>query len=117
MPFSFTIEGLPQAIAATKLLAETLPETIVNTAMPVIQKGFEMMEKDCPVDTGKMKSTIKLTKGNGKPVIASITVGVNYAVPVNFGHKTKNGKWVKPQPFATNAYNYILDQLPAVFRR
>lgn len=56
----------------------------------------------CPVDTGRLRSSIKYTKTSA----LSCTVGTNvtYAKPIEFGHVTRSGSHVPAQPFLFPAY-------------
>ena len=54
--------------------------------------------KYCPVDTGHLRSTIKVLHSNMGD-LSTVVVDATYAVPVEFGHVTRSGGFVPPQPF------------------
>ena len=56
----------------------------------------------CPVDTGRLRSSIKYTKVN--QLTCRVGTNVKYALPVETGHITRSGSHVAPQPFMFPAY-------------
>lgn len=70
----------------------------------------------CPVDTGRLRSSIQYENKGLYKCICETTV--EYAVPVEMGHHTRSGSWVAPQPFLGPAYEQakaeLMDKLKAI---
>lgn len=54
-------------------------------------------KQHCPVDTGRLRSSIKYTKTG--PYSCKAGTNVKYAIPVEKGHVTRSGSFVAAQPF------------------
>ena len=73
----------------------------------------EQIEANAPVDTGKMKASVKLVpSGNG----LKLFVDVKYAMFVEFGFTHYlSGKWIPPNPFIRRAAAATYAKYPFVF--
>lgn len=93
-------------------------KTQANAAVQWAGLNCESLAKQrCPVDTGRLRSSIKSTKIGD----SSCTCGTNvkYAKPVEFGHKTRGGNsFVAPKPYLRPAFqqasNSLLQDLKAI---
>jgi hypothetical protein len=73
----------------------------------------EQIEANAPVDTGKMKASVKLVP-NGNGLI--LFVDVNYAMFVEFGFTHYlSGKWIPPNPFIRRAAAATYAKYPFLF--
>lgn len=69
----------------------------------------------CPVDTGRLRSSIQYENKGLYKCICETTV--NYALFVELGHHTRGGGgWVAPQPFLGPAYEQAKTELMAKLR-
>jgi hypothetical protein len=76
----------------------------------IAESVLDMQQSLVPVDTGHLKSRLRIRKtsgGRGREVGA---FDVDYAAAVEEGHETKSGTWVPAQP-------YIRPSVDAVARR
>src|SRR6185369_13035695 len=56
------------------------------------------IQSNAPVDTGALRDSVQMIKSTQHTV--TIVCGVDYAVPVDQGHKTRGGgSFVEAQPF------------------
>lgn len=99
--FTITITGNPGAAIQAKI------DSIKQQANGIVQfAGLNcegLAKRACPVDTGRLRSSIKYTKQDE----SSCTVGtpVKYALPVEMGHATRSGSFVAPRPYLRPAFD------------
>jgi len=62
---------------------------------------FQETQANCPVDSGTLKASGKITKVGQYSV--EISYSAPYAVPVDKGHVTRSGSFVEAQPFFSSA--------------
>lgn len=77
------------------MLGDTAQNKLDNAA----EAALRMQKALVPVDTGKLSKHLEIRKtanGKGREVGA---FGVDYALPVETGHRTRSGSWVPAQPF------------------
>lgn len=114
MQVKIVIKGSPSSI--TNRVASI--KTRANAAVQWAGLNCESLAKQaCPVDTGRLRSSIKAQKTGEN----SCTCGtpVKYALPVEMGHHTRGGKsFVAPRPFLLPAFKQasreLLDELKAI---
>lgn len=63
----------------------------------------------CPVDTGRLRSSIQYVNTGFQQCIVS--TDVEYAAPVELGHVTRSGGYVAPQPFLQPGYEQAKAEL------
>lgn len=105
------ISGIQQLSAYASSLATRIKPAVVEELTTVFNAAANRMRSDCPVRTGKLKKSIAVNEGGGNnsSILVQINIPTGYAGFVNFGtHK------MKPRPFASNGYNYILETLKTV---
>jgi len=111
----FTIDGLPELEVYVRQRATNLQKDIQNDVGEEFNKCAENIRRDCPEDTGKMKRSIKVTLGSGGGKgggeLARIDIPVKYAGFVEWGHKTKNGGFVRGRNFVTPHVNKMKSRL------
>ena len=107
--FSLQINGLQElANYATQLATKIKPSLIVALDQ-IFETGANRMRSDCPVRTGYLKKSITLKTGQEGNILVQINITAKYAGFVNFGtHK------MKPRPFASNGYNFILSEMKRI---
>lgn len=112
--FQIKIAGNPRAAMQAKI------DHIKKHANAIVQfAGLNcegLAKQACPVDTGRLRSSIKYTKVTE----SSCTCGtsVNYARPVEMGHVTRSGSFVAPRPYLQpgfqQAQKQCLQELKAI---
>lgn len=108
MPFSLKIEGLQELAAYTTQLARNIKPSITIALSEIFEAGANRMRSDCPVRTGNLKRSITLNEGSGT-ILVQINITAKYAGFVNFGtHR------MRPRPFASNGYAFILAEMKRI---
>lgn len=108
----FDIKGLEELQSGVKSIATTLRPEIQQYVGEEFKTCADNIRRDCPVDTGKMKRSIKVSLGSGKGgELARIDIPVPYAQPVEFGHKTRGGGYVRGRNFVTPNVNKMKSKL------
>lgn len=96
--FSINISGmeeLEKTLAGMNSIRWTAIVKKSVTEMFNRAKGTNPQEGGTPVDTGELRKSVrKLEDG--------VAYSAEYAPHVNYGHRTKNGGYVRGQQFATN---------------
>ena len=98
---SVTITGQQEVVIALQAMLDQLRDTINEQ---IQEAGIDTQadaKKACPVDTGRLRSSIQYT-----PDILEALVGTNveYAPYVEMGHHTRSGSFVAAQPFLYPAF-------------
>lgn len=104
--FSISITGIQELQNYVAVLSGTLKTKLQTQVDEIVEQAYQQMQRDVPVRTGKLKKSIKKADSGGGNTMAQITVSAPYAGYVEFGTFRQ-----RPQPFATNAYNFIISQL------
>lgn len=107
----FKIEGLKEVEAALRQLGPELAEQAGDNALRAMAKPIiEEAQRLAPVDTGKYRDNIGLAldrkKGGDTERVAHIGVRSPWsrlAHLLEFGHRTRNGSQVAPQPHLRTA--------------
>lgn len=102
MQVSITVQGLGTIQGQIKGKLETFATRVDNAIQGAGIDTEAGAKQNCPVDTGRLRSSIKYTKTG--PCKCSIGTNVKYARPIEFGHRTRNGKHVAARPFLFPAY-------------
>lgn len=68
----------------------------------------------CPVDTGRLRSSIQYMSG---PFGCTIGTSTFYAPFVELGHHSRSGSWVAAQPFMMPGYTAAKNQLVSDLRK
>ncbi len=64
------------------------------------ERALDFQEATVPVDTGELKSALGIRENSdGSLDIGTVKKKVDYALPVEEGHRTRGGTWVPAQPF------------------
>jgi len=75
-----------------------------------------LAKRACPVDTGRLRSSIKYTKQTDSS--CTCDTPVKYAPDVEWGHATRSGSFVAPRPFLRPAFEQakkeLLQELKAI---
>jgi HK97 gp10 family phage protein len=107
--FSLEISGIQQLAAYASSLATQIKPKITEELTTVFETSANRMRNDCPVRTGRLKKSIAVNSGGNDNILVQINIPTGYAGFVNFGtHK------MRPRPFASNGYNFILEQLKTI---
>jgi HK97 gp10 family phage protein len=109
--FSLEISGIQQLATYASSLATQIKPKVTEEITTVFNAAANRMRSDCPVRTGRLKKSIAVNSGggNGDNILVQINIPTGYAGFVNFGtHR------MKPRPFASNGYNYILETLKTI---
>jgi HK97 gp10 family phage protein len=61
-----------------------------------------LAKQACPVDTGRLRSSIKYTKT--ADLECTVGTNVNYAPYIEYGHKSRGSSYVPAKPFLFPAY-------------
>lgn len=104
--FSLEIEGLDQLAAYTQQLAKNIKPSVTTALTEVFDAGANRMRSDCPVRTGNLKRSITLNTSSSENTLVQINIPTGYAGFVNFGTSK-----MRPRPFASNGYNFILSEM------
>jgi HK97 gp10 family phage protein len=104
--FSLEISGIEELAAAATALASTLKTNLVIQLSEIFETGANRARSDCPVRTGFLKRSITLNKTASGTMLVQINITAKYAGFVNFGTRK-----MRPRPFASNAYNFILSEM------
>jgi hypothetical protein len=100
-------EPIVSAMEQIKQMLER--EIFFKDLSEVVDQGKTMAMEQCPVLTGALRNSIG---SEVSPNTARLFVEAEYAPYVNFGHHTRSGSFVPPQPFFTSATEYIQKTLP-----
>lgn len=112
--FGIKFSGNLPGIVQTKINSI---EVQANKAVQWAGLNCEGLAKQaCPVDTGRLRSSIKYTKQTDST--CTCETPVKYAPDVEYGHKTRSGSFVAPQPYLLPAYEQakkeLLQELKAI---
>jgi HK97 gp10 family phage protein len=107
--FSLEISGIPQLIAYVSQLATTIKQQIIIQLTSIFEQSATRMRSDCPVRTGFLKKSITLNKSASGSILVQINITAKYAGFVNFGTIH-----MRPRPFASNGYNFILAEMKRI---
>lgn len=107
--FSLQIEGLQQLAAYATQLAATIKPRITLAISNIFEQSSNRMRSDCPVRTGNLKKSITLNKSSEGTILVQINITAKYAGFVNFGTYR-----MRPRPFASNGYNFILSEMKRI---
>jgi HK97 gp10 family phage protein len=106
--FSLQITGIQQLADYATLLAATIKPQITIQLSQIFEQATARMARDCPVRTGFLKNSIKMNEGSGT-ILVQINITAKYAGFVNFGTFR-----MRPRPFASNGYNFILSEMKRI---
>jgi HK97 gp10 family phage protein len=107
--FSMEVTGLQELATYAATLAATLKPQITLQLSSIFEQATGRMQRDVPVRTGFLKNSIKLNKGGGGEILVQINITAKYAGFVNFGTFR-----MRPRPFASNGYNFILSEMKRI---
>lgn len=88
----FDIKGLTELQAGVRAMAVTLRPQIQEAVVEVMEPETSKIQKDCPVKTGKLKRSIKFSRGKGKGELARIDISAPYAGFVEWGSRGRRGR-------------------------
>lgn len=108
-----TIDGLPELLASMDQFDEDVAEAI-DKQVAIAAINIQGRAKDrAPVlkvprrikgalySGGRLRKSINVYHNTEGPASAEVRAEVDYAAPVEFGHKTSAGTFVPAQPFMT----------------
>jgi len=104
--FSLEISGLQELALYATQLASTIKQQIIIQLTSIFEQSATRMRSDCPVRTGFLKKSITLNKSASGNILIQINITAKYAGFVNFGTIH-----MRPRPFASNGYNFILSEM------
>jgi HK97 gp10 family phage protein len=107
--FSLQVTGFQELANYAMQLATTLKPMITLQLSQIFEQATGRMQRDCPVRTGFLKGSIKLNKGGDGAILVQINITAKYAGFVNFGTFR-----MRPRPFASNGYNFILSEMKRI---
>jgi len=94
------IKGLEKTIKYFSTLeSKKLPAAIREGQKFAASYVFTVMQNNAPVDTGRLRSSIKKTAGATDVLVGPDPSIAPYAVWVEHGHHTRSGSWVPGQFF------------------
>jgi HK97 gp10 family phage protein len=84
----------------------------IDAAQKVLLYAEGQAKKDCPVDTGRLRSSIThgITDIKGDVIIGQVGTNVEYAEHVEFGTSK-----MQAQPYLRPAVDKALNKAPAIF--
>lgn len=104
--FKISLSGNPGVLIQAKI------DNITKQASDIIQfAGLNcegLAKQACPVDTGRLRSSIKYTKISESSCVCKTPV--KYALPVEMGHVTRSGSFVAPRPYLRPAFEQAKKQ-------
>jgi HK97 gp10 family phage protein len=111
MPSGFSLEvtGLKELATFAQQLATNIKPSLTLALANIFEAGSNRMRSDCPVRTGNLKRSITLNKSASGEILVQINITAKYAGFVNFGTVH-----MKPRPFASNGYNFILSEMKRI---
>ena len=107
--FSLQINGLQELAAYAQQLATNIKPSLTIALSQIFEAGANRMRSDCPVRTGNLKRSITLNKSASGEILVQINITAKYAGFVNFGTVH-----MRPRPFASNGYNFILSEMKRI---
>ena len=105
-------DGLMELKRKLEIIRDTKVDEIVQGATDeIVQKILALTVMNTPVDTGFLKNGWDIvTEGYGVRYKVTIYNNVEYAIYVEYGHRTANGtEWVKGQFMFTIAKNQVIN--------
>jgi hypothetical protein len=64
------------------------------------ERALDFQQSAVPVDTGELHSALGIRENSDGTVdIGTVKKKVDYAIPVEEGHRTRAGTWVPAQPY------------------
>jgi hypothetical protein len=64
------------------------------------ERALDFQLSAVPIDTGELKSALGIRENSdGSIDIGTVKKKLDYAVPVEEGHRTRGGTWVPAQPY------------------
>jgi hypothetical protein len=100
----FEFSGFAETSAALKQMATNLIENVYASMVEVVSEAAAIARADAPVDTGNLRANI-FAEPVGKTEVHLQSMAP-YSGYVNYGHRTRSGSFIPPQPFFSAAVEY-----------
>lgn len=105
-----TVEGADKIVRTLKSMEEAASDVMLKGAEAGGQIALEDARANCPVDTGALKKSLKLTDAKKTPTRA--TVQVDYDKSIKYGTYVELGaRGRKANPFLRNAVDKNQDKI------
>lgn len=104
----FYFNGVEITENMTPLDMEKINQIIKDTIQAGADAIAYLAQLNAPVRTGRLRDSIHSVPTETG---AYIEASAPYAAPVNFGHITASGSFVKANPFFTNAVEQVLPEI------
>src|SRR5580765_1883436 len=89
--------GFTELKISCDVIANGLPAVVMKSFEKIAAGSSQRIKNDAPVDTGFMRSEVKVDKPGNNSV--RIKAYAYYSIFVDKGHRTRSGTMVDPNPF------------------
>jgi hypothetical protein len=111
---TFEAEGFEETINAMKQMGDALIENVYASMVEVMSEAAAIARADAPVDTGNLRANI-FSEPVSKTDVRMHSMAP-YSGYVNYGHKTRGNTFVPPQPFFSQAIEYVKTNFPQTLK-
>jgi hypothetical protein len=72
-------------------------------------EGEVILKRNCPVDSGELQESCyaRVIKTPGRDLVVALGATADHAAPVEFGHLTRSGTFVPPNPFVRRSLSEL----------